>query len=95
MRSRYSAYALHLPDYLLATWHADTRPAGLDGMEDSKWQRLQVTGQTAGDVDDDHGTVDFKAWYTVNGCAHCLAEHSRFEKVGARWVYRDGDLRPG
>jgi SEC-C motif-containing protein len=30
MRSRYSAYVLGLEDYLLATWHADTRPAALD-----------------------------------------------------------------
>jgi SEC-C motif domain protein len=30
MRSRYSAYALDRADYLLATWHASTRPASLD-----------------------------------------------------------------
>ena len=26
MRSRYSAYVLGLEDYLLRTWHSDTRP---------------------------------------------------------------------
>jgi SEC-C motif domain protein len=93
MRSRYSAYALHLPDYLLATWHADTRPARLDGLEDSRWLRLQVTGHTAGDVEDLQGTVEFKAWYSLNGRACCLAERSRFEKLGGRWLYRDGDVR--
>ena len=29
MRSRYSAYALGLHDYLLQTWHPDTRPRQL------------------------------------------------------------------
>src|SRR6185437_10051180 len=29
MRSRYSAYVLKREDYLLASWHADTRPASL------------------------------------------------------------------
>jgi uncharacterized protein YchJ len=30
MRSRYSAYALGLEEYLLATWHPSTRPEKLD-----------------------------------------------------------------
>ena len=29
MRSRYSAFALNLTDYLLASWHASTRPTTL------------------------------------------------------------------
>ena len=30
MRSRYSAFVLERADYLLATWHASTRPAALE-----------------------------------------------------------------
>jgi SEC-C motif-containing protein len=30
MRSRYSAFVLERANYLLATWHASTRPAALD-----------------------------------------------------------------
>jgi len=38
MRSRYSAYVLKLEPYLLATWHATTRPATLDLAADNiKW----------------------------------------------------------
>ncbi|XLM23157.1 hypothetical protein MKD33_17040, partial [Chromobacterium piscinae] len=40
MRSRYSAYALGLEAYLLATWHASTRPEALNLAEDAgvvKW----------------------------------------------------------
>ena len=43
MRSRYSAYVLRLAPYLLATWHASTRPATLDLADDAtRW-----TGQDA------------------------------------------------
>lgn len=38
MRSRYSAYVRHLPDYLRATWHPDTRPAELS-LDDAPGQR--------------------------------------------------------
>ncbi len=30
MRSRYSAYVMGLPDYLLATWHGTTAPGELE-----------------------------------------------------------------
>src|ERR1043165_10100581 len=38
MRSRYTAYTLDLIEYLLATWHPDTRPETLErGERDLKW----------------------------------------------------------
>ena len=42
MRSRYSAYALGLEPYLLATWYASTRPAALDIDAATKWLELSV-----------------------------------------------------
>ncbi|HEX5675395.1 MAG TPA: YchJ family metal-binding protein, partial [Azonexus sp.] len=43
MRSRYSAYVLRLEEYLLATWHPDTRPSELDlTADDTKWLGLEV-----------------------------------------------------
>ena len=43
MRSRYSAYALGLDDYLLATWHPRTRPAQLQPQPAGlRWLGLQV-----------------------------------------------------
>jgi len=43
MRSRYSAFVLKLEDYLLATWHPDTRPASLDlDTDNTKWLGLEV-----------------------------------------------------
>jgi len=42
MRSRYTAYALGLSDYLLATWHASTRPATLDFADAPRWLGLRI-----------------------------------------------------
>lgn len=91
MRSRYSAYVLHLHDYLLATWHPATRPAELAGLDACKWLRLAVTARAAGGPADQQGMVAFSAWYTVNGRAQRLQERSRFERLDGRWVYCDGE----
>ncbi len=88
MRSRYSAYAEHDEAYILSTWHASTRPQSLSVNEDSavQWIRLKVM-QCSQD------TVEFMAWYKLNGKAHKLHEHSRFIYENQRWYYVDGDTR--
>ncbi len=95
MRSRYSAYALGLHDYLLATWHPDTRPVSLADIEPCKWLRLEITAREAGSEQDDRGKVRFSAWFTVKGRAHRLDEFSSFERIDGRWVYCDGDPPAG
>ena len=89
MRSRYSAYARGLADYLLATWHPSTRPAHLDIDPGLRWLGLQVRASTV--VGGDHATVDFVARSKQAGRAARLAEHSRFVRDGGRWFYVDGD----
>jgi len=93
MRSRYSAYVLGLEDYLLATWHPDTRPAalGLDATPRPQWLGLAVKTHTP--QDETHATVEFIARYKLNGRAFRLHETSRFERVGGRWLYVDGEIR--
>ena len=93
MRSRYSAYVLGLEDYLLATWHPDTRPAslGLDETPRPQWIGLSVRAHTK--LDDRHATVEFVARYKLNGRAFKLHETSRFERVEGRWRYVDGVMR--
>ncbi len=91
MRSRYSAYVLRLEAYLLATWHAGTRPATLDlSAENSKWLGLQI--KQAAQQDDEHATVEFVARYKIAGRAYRLHELSRFKLEAGRWYYVDGDL---
>lgn len=46
MRSRYSAFAIGDGDYLLRTWHPDTRPDALDLDPDQRWYRLDILGRT-------------------------------------------------
>ncbi len=89
MRSRYSAYVLALEDYLLATWHASTRPAALNlGSEaPPKWLGLEVKAHTASG---DAATVEFLVRYRVGGRAVRLHEISRFVRENERWFYVDG-----
>ncbi len=91
MRSRYTAYVLEREAYLLATWHADTRPTGLNFGEEPrpKWLGLAIK-RTGGD--ERHAVVEFVARYKVNGRAFRLHETSRFERIDGRWFYRDGEL---
>jgi len=92
MRSRYSAYVLKLEDYLLATWHPDTRPAELDlDADDTKWLGLDVKKHVQ--QDETHATVEFVARYRIAGKGYRLDELSRFVKQDGRWYYRDGELR--
>ncbi|WP_338033153.1 YchJ family protein [Dechloromonas hankyongensis] len=90
MRSRYCAYVLKLENYLLATWHPDTRPSELDLAADgSKWLGLEVKKHLQSD--DTHATVEFVARYRIAGKGHRLHETSRFVREDGRWYYRDGD----
>jgi SEC-C motif-containing protein len=91
MRSRYSAFVLDLGDYLLATWHPDTRPAALDPNPPGlQWLGLEV--KAAGLQDADHGTVEFVARSKLGGRAQRLHETSRFVREAGRWFYVDGDV---
>jgi SEC-C motif-containing protein len=92
MRSRYSAYVLQLEDYLLATWHPDTRPARLDLSKDeaTKWLGLQI--KHTSNTDADNATVEFIARYKSHGKAERLHEISRFIRLDNRWFYLDGSV---
>jgi SEC-C motif-containing protein len=91
MRSRYSAYVLGLKDYLLATWHATTRPATLE-LETklpTQWLGLEIKRfETTGA---ETAVVEFVARYKIGGRAHRLHETSRFVQEAGIWFYLDGD----
>ena len=90
MRSRYSAYVLKLDEYLLATWHASTRPAELNLADDpTKWLGLEVRQHRSSGPD--QAEVEFVARYRVDGRGHRLHELSRFVREDGRWYYVDGD----
>lgn len=87
MRSRYCAYVLQREDYLLATWHAATRPAGLGLHAEAppQWIGLEVKRHLP--QGDDAAIVEFVARYKVNGRAYRLHEVSRFVREAGRWYY--------
>ncbi len=93
MRSRYSAYALGLEHYLLASWHASTRPAALNLAAERpapKWLGLKVLRH---EPDGDRAQVEFVARFRVGGgSAQRLHERSRFVREQNRWYYLEGQI---
>jgi SEC-C motif-containing protein len=89
MRSRYSAFVHERADYLLATWHASTRPPTLDFDAGAKWLGLEVRAHRQSDAT--HAEVEFVARYRLGGRAVRLHERSRFVCEEGRWYYVDGD----
>ena len=94
MRSRYSAYVLKREDYLLASWHLETRPASLRlaaQQPPPTWLGLEIRQHQQSD--DDHATVEFVARYRLGGGrAQRQHETSRFVREAGRWYYFDGEL---
>ena len=91
MRSRYSAYVHRLEAYLLATWHASTRPSPplFDKDENPRWLGLEIKRHEM--TGTDTAIVEFVARYKIGGRAHRLHETSRFVREDGRWFYVDGD----
>ncbi|MCH8542507.1 MAG: SEC-C domain-containing protein [Alcanivorax sp.] len=101
MRSRYSAFALGNTDYLLTSWHPDTRPASLAPEVDLRWYGLDILSSHE---DGAAGEVHFRA--TCRDTSQdkvewqILEERSRFARIGEHWRYLDGQhslrrLNPG
>ena len=89
MRSRYSAYAVGDPDYLLRTWHPDTRPSELTLDPEVRWYRLDILATRRGGMLDADGTVEFRAHYKSPDGAGSQHEVSRFARHSGAWVYVD------
>ena len=87
MRSRYSAFAVGDPGYLLATWHPRTRPPTLRLDQRVRWTGLDVLGTTAGRLLDVEGTVEFRAHHRTAGRSGTQHETSRFVREHRLWRY--------
>ena len=92
MRSRYCAFVMRREDYLLATWHATTRPHALHLLHEKQpqWLGLTVIRAQAGSAKDNEGVVEFVVRYRINGMAMRLHEVSRFVRESNWWYYVDG-----
>lgn len=102
MRSRYAAYALNLPEYIIATTHPAS-PQYMDNKfswkrsisqfaKHSSFQNLEIL-----DFKERDGlaVVTFTAYMAQEGKDVTFTERSYFEKKGGRWLYRVGQLAEG
>ena len=100
MRSRYTAYSLKNPDYILDTHDPDKREdADYDATRDwanrTTWLELKVLGTEAGGEDDDEGEVEFVARFAdEKGTEHSHHERSTFVRRDGRWYFHDGKVVP-
>lgn len=89
MRARYSAYALHLIDYLWDTTHPSKRylyhKADIEKWaKDNHWLRLEIMVAKK-DV------VEFKAFYQQGLKEFVHHERSVFKKDAGKWYYFSGE----
>ncbi len=91
MRSRFSAFSLLLPDYLLASWHPSTRPEQFELDQTTQWKRLEIISAGNGDQ---QGEVHFKAYYVEQGEWQLLEETSKFLFEQGHWLYHSGNYQP-
>jgi SEC-C motif domain protein len=88
MRSRYSAHALGLQQYLLDTWHPSTRPTSIAPQPAGlRWTGLEVRRHKP--IGADRAIVEFVARSKQAGRAERLHAISRFERAEGRWFYVD------
>ncbi len=97
MRSRFSAYALHLTDYIIQT----TDPTGTMWKDDAQAWRAEIedfSRHTAfrelkveqASADGEEGLVRFRCVLMMGDQEQEVAERSRFRRVGGRWLYHSG-----
>lgn len=93
MRSRYSAYVMKLPEYLIKTWAEATRPKEITFEENIEWLKLRIVKVKQGHAEDQKGMVSFKAFYSAEGEKGVMSEKSQFIRDDAgHWVYLSGDV---
>ena len=90
MRSRYSAYVLKNPQYILDTTHPSKRKYHrlediIKWSTESHWIRLEVISALK-------DRVKFKAYYRDKwGNAHIHVEHSQFKREKGIWYFYDAE----
>lgn len=95
MRSRYSAHAKKVFDYLFETTlpanrKEDDRKGTEAWSKKLDWQRLDIRRSENGGPDDPAGTVEFVARYRKNSKAFDHHEVAEFVREDGRWYFKDG-----
>ena len=101
LRARYTSFATHHIDFILATHHSATkhevnREEITSWSKESEWKGLEILQKEAGEAKDDQGTIVFHAKYFHEGKDHDHYEKSTFEKENGEWKFLDATpLRTG
>jgi len=99
MKSRYCAYALDKPDYIIETTHAEN-PRRQDNLEEwrndlhsfsqnTQFHSLEVIEFVDGERE---AFVTFTANLHQGDRDVSFTERSAFEKVDGRWLYKSGEI---
>ena len=99
MRSRYAAYALNLPDYIIQTTHPKNpqfnsntqawRQSLVEFAQTFTFQKLEILDSCEDGL---YATVTFKAYLMQQGRDASFAEKSEFIKRHGVWLYKDGKV---
>lgn len=99
MRSRYSAYAYGLSEYIIRTTdpknvnyqknHALWAKEISERCQNTKFQKLDILEFTNGAHEAD---VTFNVHFIQNNCPRSIHEKSHFRKIGPQWLYLEGIL---
>jgi uncharacterized protein YchJ len=96
MRSRYSAYALCLPDYIISTTHPQNCQFN-SSYQDIEHFCLHTEFKNLEILDfqekDDFATVTFTAHLFQNKKDVSFTERSEFEKINGKWFYLKGEIQ--
>lgn len=102
MRSRYTAYVLDLPDYIIATTHPASsnyspnkfswRKSISEFSKSCHFQKLKTLDFKE---NDSMATVTFTAVISRGEEDATFTERSYFERIGQQWFYRGGQLKEG
>ena len=92
MRSRYTAFATHDIDYLIASHHPETRgEVDRDSVrrfsEGMTWRGLEILETVDGQAGDDQGWVEFIARYSEREEEQVHHERSLFRRHQGRWFF--------
>ena len=90
MRSRYTAFTKQKMEYIVATWHPETRPEELSEDEPSNWIGLEILNSSE---DGEDGEVEFIAKLIYDGKIETLHELSEFERIDGAWLYVQGEFK--
>ena len=102
MRSRYTAYALGLVDYIIDTTHPNNAESSADRgtkakqissfCTDTRFDGARILDFVDGEQE---ATVKFVAYLRQHDVDVSFTERSLFEKVNGRWLYKCGDVEAG